>query len=192
MSIYTDIVIGSWVVFILYWGVSAIGVKRDINRSLWWRFAWLRFAVIAVILSVLWKNPKFEAVIQRFWILPATSPYVPLAVVGAVLGVLGTAYAIWARVHLGRNWSPIPNVKEEHELVTSGPYRLVRHPIYTGMIVAALGTAFVIPVWFAIFAAITAMFIWRVRVEEDLMTKQFPNHYPEYKKHTWALIPYVW
>lgn len=192
MSIFTYIISGSWAVFILIWFISAFGVKRDINRSPWRRLAWLRIVFIAVILSLLWKRKSLGWLTNHWGILQAAPPNMSLAAIGAILCVLGITLAVWARVHLGRNWSPIPSLKEEHELITSGPYSLVRHPIYTGMIAATLGTAFVIPVWAFIFLIMSGMFVWRVKLEENIMTKQFPNEYPEYKKRTWALIPWLW
>ena len=192
MLIPTSIIIACWAAMILFWTVSAFNVKHDIKNSPWRRFGWLRIVLILVILSVLWARSSLGTLTHRLGILQAVSPNSSLAFIGALLCILGISYAIWARVHLGRNWSPIPNVKEGHELITSGPYRLVRHPIYTGIIVAALGTGLVIPVWLVIFIVMTAVFIWRVHVEEELMTKQFPSQYPEYKKRTWALLPFIW
>ena len=181
-----------WIVFILFWMISAFSVKRDVKNSPWRRFAWLRIVIALIIASLLLSRSKSDLFAHRLEILQAVYSNSTSAFIGVMLTVLGIGYAIWARVHLGRNWSPIPNVKEDHELITSGPYRLVRHPIYTGIMTATLGTGFVIPLWFLVFVVMTAVFIWRVIVEEDLMTKQFPNQYPEYKKRTWAFVPYVW
>ncbi|MDR3643089.1 MAG: isoprenylcysteine carboxylmethyltransferase family protein [Candidatus Doudnabacteria bacterium] len=192
MDTFTYIVSLSWAAFILFWVISAFGAKRDLGRSPWRRLAWLRIVIVAVILTVIWKKEPLGALAQHWGISQAVPANTALAAIGTVLCLLGVAFAIWARVHLGRNWSAAPALKEDHELITSGPYSLVRHPIYTGIIAAALGTAFVIPVWAALFIVISGIFIWRVRVEESLMTKQFPNQYPDYKKRTWALIPYVW
>jgi protein-S-isoprenylcysteine O-methyltransferase len=115
-----------------------------------------------------------------------------LPAIGSMLCVAGIALAIWARLHLGRNWSPAPALKEGHELVTSGPYRLVRHPIYTGILTALLGSSLVSIAALIALVVVGAMFIWRVGAEEKLMMQQFPNEYPQYKRNTRALIPYVW
>jgi len=147
--------------------------------------------LVFVIVGWLWGASSFGRATSHLWISNA-SVVGPLAAVGAVLCVLGIGIAVWARVYLGRNWSPAPALKHGHELVTSGPYTLVRHPIYTGVILAVLGSTLASPQWLIIFFLITGMFIWRVHVEEALMLKQFPNQYPEYKKRTWALIPYIW
>jgi len=177
---------------ILFWILSSFSIKRDVKSSPWRRFAWLRIVVVLVILSALWAKSSLGVLTQRWGIMQAVSPNTSLVFIGALSCLLGVSYAIWARVHLGRNWSPIPNVKEGHELVTSGPYRVVRHPIYTGIILATLGTGLAIHLWLIIFFIMTLNFIWRVKVEEALMIRQFPDQYPEYKKRTWILIPYIW
>lgn len=186
------IIVVCWVTLIITWVVTAFGVKHDVKKSLWRRFVWLRIVIIFIILSILWERSSLGAFDHVRGIFQTVYPSPLLFVVGSLLCILGIGYAIWARIHLGRNWSPIPNVKEDHELITSGPYRLVRHPIYTGIILATLGTGLVIPIWFFVFFIMTGNFIWRVKKEEALMTKQFPDQYPEYMKRTWALVPWVW
>ena len=192
MPITLIIIVASWVAMILFWVISAFSVKRDVQSGRWRRFVWLRIVILLVVLSFLWARSSLGILADRWGIVQTVSQNTLLAGIGALLCALGVGYAIWARVHLGKNWSPIPNVKEGHELITGGPYRLVRHPIYTGIIAATFGTGLAIHVWFLVFLIMTANFIWRVRTEERLMTKQFPDQYPEYKKKTWALIPWVW
>jgi protein-S-isoprenylcysteine O-methyltransferase Ste14 len=192
MSIIPWIIAGCWVAFIGYWIISSIGVKRDISVSPWTRLWWVRIAIASVIIGLFWdRSPGGKLTREMF----ATNPYLGLGIfapIGAVLAVAGTALAIWARMHLGRNWSSRPALKEGHELVTSGPYRIIRHPIYTGVILATLGSTIVSPTWLVMFFIITALFIWRVHTEERLMMQQFPDQYPAYKKNTWALVPYLW
>lgn len=107
--------------------------------------------------------------------------------------LVGVAFAIWARIHLCRNWSPAPAMKENHELITSGPYQFVRHPIYTGMIVAALGSALAINNFFWLMLIIAVLiFVSRINKEEKFMLRLFPDQYPGYKKRTKALVPFVW
>lgn len=198
MSIVPWIITACWAIFILFWTVSSFGIKRDISRSPWQRLWWLRVTIVTVVLGWLWATSLLGRLTH--YGVPANvlgihhlSPaYAPLAAIGALLCVLGIALAIWARVHLGRNWSPAPALKEGHELVTSGPYRLIRHPIYTGILMALFGTALASTGWFLIFFIVSIVFIRRVYVEEGLMMKQFLKQYPEYKQRTWALVPFVW
>jgi len=191
--LYSLIVSACWLVFVIFWAVSAVGVKRDIDRSSWQQFWLLRIIIIVAVINAIAYSNFARNLNYRFNAFSTFSQETQLAALGALLCVIGIGLAIWARVHIGRNWSGVPSIKEGHELVTSGPYRLIRHPIYTGMILALLGSAFATSAWWLVaFFIVTAMFIWRVRVEESLMTKQFPEQYSEYKKRTWALVPYIW
>lgn len=112
--------------------------------------------------------------------------------VGLGLFALGLGFAVWARVHLGRNWGRPMTQKEEPELVTSGPYRLVRHPIYSGILVAGVGTAVAMSwPWLTAVALAGIYFIYSATVEERYLTGQFPNDYPPYKRSTKMLMPFV-
>jgi len=105
----------------------------------------------------------------------------------------GVGFAIWARRTLGRNWSGGPQIKDGHELVTAGPYRLVRHPIYTGILLAILGTLIGsarVRELVILAVAVPGVCI-KFSIEEKLMLRQFPQAYPEYKRRTKALIPFV-
>ncbi len=116
-----------------------------------------------------------------------------LSSVGLILNVAGMAFLVWARQRLGRNWSQTVSAKEEPELVTSGPYRYIRPPMYTGGFIACLGSAIVAGGAFVfLLLFLGAIFFWRVGAEDKLMEQQFPNEYPDYKKRTKAVIPFVW
>lgn len=109
-----------------------------------------------------------------------------------ILLVAGLGLAVWARIYLGRNWGMPMTRKAEPELVTRGPYRLVRHPIYSGLLLAILGTALVINVfWLIALPVLGAYFIFSATVEERLMTTAFPAAYPSYKAQTKMLVPFV-
>ena len=189
---YALIILSSWIVFVVTWAVSAYNVKPDQDRSARLR---LRLFRVATVLLVVVAAQYFNQLGRGAWLIDTThfAAAIPRALpLGAALTVFGIALAIWARLHLGRNWSPHPAVKEGHELITSGPYRLVRHPIYTGILLALLGSV-ATGVWLlVVFVAVGATFVWRVKVEERLMRQQFPEQYMMYQKHTWALVPYVW
>ncbi len=187
----TDVIAICWAVFTVYWGISAVKVKKDIRRrGAWWKsVAWRLLLALAVILVI--RFPPVRRVIQTSVYRFAISS-LPVRVVGAALCTAGIAFAIWARANLGANWSEKPSVKEGHELVTSGPYQLVRHPIYFGMLVGLLGTTFVsgIP-GLIVFLFLGVVFVNRIRVEERLTVGLFPDKYPEYRKRTKTLIPYI-
>ena len=115
-----------------------------------------------------------------------------LAGVGVALFVLGLSLAIWARLYIGRNWGMPMTRKEEPELVTTGPYRRVRHPIYTGIILAMLGTALATTLFGLIAVAVlAAYFIYSATREESYLAGQFPDTYPAYKRSTKMLVPFV-
>ena len=112
---------------------------------------------------------------------------------GAALTLAGIAFTIWARVLLGGNWSGGVTLKHDHELVIDGPYRWVRHPIYTGLLVALAGTALALGEWRGLLAlAIAAAALWRkLGLEEALMRGQFGDAYAHYAERVPALIPFV-
>jgi protein-S-isoprenylcysteine O-methyltransferase Ste14 len=110
---------------------------------------------------------------------------------GAVFGC-GLALALWARLALGRNWGMPKTLKDEPELVTSGPYRFVRHPIYTGFLLAMLGSALATSLyWLIVLVIVGGYFVHSARVEERLMATTFPDAYPSYQARTKMLIPFL-
>jgi protein-S-isoprenylcysteine O-methyltransferase Ste14 len=115
-----------------------------------------------------------------------------LEAVGVILLLSGLALAVWARIYLGRNWGMPMTQKDEPELVTSGPYDLVRHPIYSGILLALLGTSLATNLYLLIAVLVIGFyFIYSAKVEEKNMTTRFPNTYPGYRMRTKMLIPFV-
>ena len=115
----------------------------------------------------------------------------PVQTVGLAFTAAGCLFAIWARLVLGANWSGTARVKEGHELIVKGPYRSVRHPIYTGIVVACIGTALAIGEWRCILGlgVILLGLILKIAQEERLMMAAFPHAYPQYRRRVKALIP---
>lgn len=188
MTIFYWLVLISWFIFISYWLISSWGVKRDLASNVWWsgRAYAVRLTLAAIIILVAVFG--FSSVGSDL-----KAGGTGAAEIGSVLTIVGIGLAIWARFHLGKNWSSRPALKENHELVTTGPYRFLRHPIYTGVLLAEFGTALVVGyVWFAALIFGIIVFVRRIFVEEKIMIQQFPNQYPAYKKRTKALIPFVW
>jgi protein-S-isoprenylcysteine O-methyltransferase Ste14 len=115
-----------------------------------------------------------------------------LAAVGLVFFFCGLAFAVWARLHIGRNWGTPMTRKNEPELVTSGPYHLVRHPIYSGILVAGVGTAIGLSwMWLVVVGLAGIYFVYSATVEERFLTEQFPDTYPSYRRSTKMLVPFV-
>jgi protein-S-isoprenylcysteine O-methyltransferase Ste14 len=168
----------AWVVFWVYWLASAVTVKAG-SRTSRTRLPGLSAVALLVVLRVFRGG---NGVIN--------DPV--LGAIGAVLFVCGLGLAVWARVYLGRNWGMPMTRKDEPELVTSGPYRFVRHPIYSGILLALLGTALAVNLYVLVAAAIIgAYFVYSAKVEEGLMIDSFPTAYPSYRARTKMLIPFV-
>ena len=174
------IVIG-WVVFWGYWLISASNVKSGENR--WNRFVGVRVAVI-VLVVLLTRFVGFGARREtENW---------ALAGAGLALWFLGLALAVWARLYIGRNWGMPMTRKDDPDLVTTGPYHSIRHPIYTGIILGAVGTALATTLFGLIAVAVLAgYFVYSAINEERYLTGRFPDKYPEYKQHSKMLIPFV-
>jgi protein-S-isoprenylcysteine O-methyltransferase Ste14 len=171
----------AWVAFWVYWLASAASAKHGTHRGLAGRVPRLLIIAAAVVLL------RFSGLHGS-----GTIDSVPLAALGSALFAAGLGLAIWARIHLGRNWGMPMTRKDEPELVTSGPYRFVRHPIYSGILLALLGTALATDLYLLIVCAVMgAYFIHSARVEERLMADAFPDAYASYRARSKMLIPFV-
>ncbi|WP_181391617.1 methyltransferase family protein [Methanospirillum lacunae] len=126
--------------------------------------------------------------------MPILKDNVLISLAEFIITCIGLGFACFARVHLGKNWSSIPEVKKEHTLIKSGPYQIVRHPIYTGFLVGIIGSALMIGsfLFFYILVVVLIVFIIKIRIEEKLMLTRFPDEYTQYKKDVKALIPYIY
>jgi protein-S-isoprenylcysteine O-methyltransferase Ste14 len=170
-----------WAAFWISWIAAAFTMKREhfpLGRELRIRALILIIAIVLVRLGA-FRGHGFN-----------TDPW--RATLGLVLLGLGLGFAIWARVHIGRNWGTPMSQKDDPELVTSGPYHLVRHPIYSGILIASVGTAVALS-WFLLIAVALAgiYFAYSATVEERYMAKQFPETYPAYRRSTKMLVPFV-
>jgi protein-S-isoprenylcysteine O-methyltransferase Ste14 len=177
-----DIVIGlGWAVFWIYWIAASVGVKA--GRTRWARFAGVRVAIILVVLLLLrLRVLNGKAVTGDPW----------LQVIGLAIFLLGLALAVWARVYLGRNWGMPMSEKADPELVTTGPYSTVRHPIYSGIILAMIGTTIAVSLyWLVAVVLLGAYFLYSAVMEERYMAGLFPDAYPRYKQSTRMLIPFI-
>ena len=187
-SLAIDIISGCWLVFAAIWVIAAQSTKPTVYRET--RTQRLRYWVLLVIAYVLLLYGRRLPNPLNLGIVPHVAP---LAWAAAVLCVIGLAFALWARVTLGRNWSGVVTLKEGHELVERGPYRFVRHPIYTGILTMFFATALA-QGHLAGFAGTLLMFasFWiKLRDEEKLMLQQFPERYAAYRRRAKRIIPFV-
>lgn len=200
MTTYGTVIVGCWVIYLLVWAVSAFNVKRDIRggsgniRQQFWVVRLVAAAIVLLFVAVRIATGTAHFTNSRLIFTRVIFPQSRvLDWTAAALSVIGVGFAIWARVHLGRNWSPRPAVKENHELVTTGPYAYVRHPIYTGLILMAFGTALTGSIWgLGVFIVAVLFYVSRIGREEKIMLELFPDAYPMYQARTKKLIPWVW
>ena len=175
--------VAGWLVFIIYWQIaaknSAPSKSRESHRSRQIHQLLLNGGLLLVLIPVVGLRSRF---------LPASS-----YLVAAGLGVQAASglLAVWARRHLGANWSGEISIKMEHQLIRTGPYRLIRHPIYTGMLGMFAGTALVLGELHALigFALAMAAYVRKIRLEESNLVQAFGPEYHEYLRKTWALLP---
>ncbi len=177
------IVVGAiWILFWFCWLLAASTAKQGNNR--WGRFAGARVALVVLVVLLLhlglFKGKRTET----------TNPW--LEGIGLAVFLLGLGLAIWARIYIGRNWGMPMTERAEPELVNTGPYSIIRHPIYSGIMLALIGTALAVALYFFVAVVVVgAYFIFSAVTEERNMTRLFPDAYPEYKRSTKMLIPYI-
>jgi protein-S-isoprenylcysteine O-methyltransferase Ste14 len=183
-----------WIIFLGYWAIHWRSVKPT-KETTWesqkigWMIAWI--IVIVYFLSP-WGQQNFlnQTNLALFSLFKTTAAYI----IGVIFLIGGLITAIVARKTLARNWSGNVELKEDHQLITTGVYKYIRHPIYTGVSFMGLGTFILyhsllsllfvlILVWF---------FMYKLKKEEVLLLKHFPKEYPGYIKKTKALIPFIY
>jgi len=186
-SASSHIIIACWLIFIVVWLVSAFSTKRTAERQTvlsalahripvglgWWMLAFPRF------------DPPMN------WQIIPRSELPQIA--GAGICVYGLLFTLWARRTLAGNWSSDVTFKRDHELIRKGPYRFVRHPIYTGLLVMCFGTAIQIgQLRGALGLVFVAIGFWiKLSQEGRLLLRHFPDAYPTYQREVKALVPFV-
>ncbi|HVZ11674.1 MAG TPA: isoprenylcysteine carboxylmethyltransferase family protein [Patescibacteria group bacterium] len=187
MPIYNLILIICWAVFLIYWFFTSLHTKKNRNSS---KEFWFARWVVAVIILVFFRHQVAD-IVAAFKIIPSSSA--TLGIVGDLFAIVGIGFAIWARKNLGANWGTPMTIKESPDLVTSGPYSYVRHPIYTGVLLAILGSVVVgTPGWIIVFLVSFVGFFYSARREEHDMIREFGEKYRSYMKRTKFLIPFVY
>lgn len=175
-----------WMIFAAVWLIAWLRTKRTQERAP--LSSRLLYAVPVMIGSYLFFNNNATSGWGRARLFPGNPVLDSIAVLVTALGI---GFAIWARFYLGTNWSSAVSVKVGHELIRTGPYTWVRHPIYSGLLLALVGTALQQDRVIALIAvALFWLGFWiKSRMEEEFMRKTFGEQYVEYRKSTGALIP---
>ena len=178
-----------WTALWIVWLISALAAKRSVQRQT------IASRLEQSILVTTAFSLLFGRGLWPHWLRQRVLPGhdVGLLWSGLVLTAAGVGFAILARFWIGRNWSGTIAIKEQHELIQSGPYRIVRHPIYTGLLLAYLSTAIVHGELrgFVGFVLLLLGFGLKLRMEETFMVQQFGNAYLDYKRRVKALVPFV-
>ena len=175
-----------WIVFVLYWIVSAIRTRDTLQtESSGSRYAILLIEIAGFVL--LFRHSAGVGFLgERFMHRTLAS-----AIIGSILTWVGIGLAIWARYHLAEYWSARITIKQDHQLIRTGPYARLRHPIYSGIILAAIGSAVVIDQWRCVLGVCLVLigYCIKARKEETMLTQQFGDAFREHQKQTGFLIP---
>jgi len=185
---YMWITVLCWCSFFAYWRVMSPKVKTTVyeqdklSRMVYLFFVFFSLGAVYI--------PYFGIGFLGYQLIPVGDFS---GIAGALICISGVSFAIWARKTLGENWSAKITLKKEHELIQSGPYKIVRHPIYTGFELMILGPAIVFGELkgFIALGIVMVSHLLKIRKEEELMRQQFPEQYVEYSKRVKRLIPFI-
>lgn len=187
--IWPYLIEGPWIVFVAYWTVGALKTRRTVSReSFTSRYGILFLEILGFVL--LFSDAAGIGVLGHRVVHRTYA----LAVVGVALTWIGITIALWARWHLGQYWSARVTLKEDHKLIRTGPYAHFRHPIYSGIDLAAVGGALAIDQWRCVAGVgLIVLGYWiKARKEESMLAAQFGEAFEEHCRHTGFLIPKLW
>jgi len=177
-----------WAIFYACWLPSAFVTKKTaVRESILGSFSYrIPVVLAAIVLIYAPRMPKPMSAV----IFPSTTPICVLVVAFCITGLVT---CLWARITLGRNWSSVVVLKVDQELVQAGPYRFVRHPIYSGMILMFAAIVLLVgrAAGILAFGLFVYSFVLKLRREERMMLRQFPTTYPEYAEKTKRLVPFI-
>lgn len=178
-----------WAVFGVLWLLAAAFGKRTVQRQASGART-LQLALLVAAYALL-ADPNLGWDFFNRRLVPAGTA---TTATGYALLAAGMLFAGWARVYLGSNWSSNVTLKQDHTLIRSGPYRIVRHPIYAGLLLALLGTAIVLGELRCFLGIVLAAIAWKYKSinEEALMVQKFGDQYMRYRREVKGLVPYIW
>lgn len=183
-------ILATWLFLLLFWIISANKVKKEQSGESYFLKLIQYWLPLIIALYLLLPEEWFGSRLLNQAFLPHNN-YIGTA--GLLLSISGTFLACHARNILGRNWSLSIQQKENHELIETGPYRIIRHPIYTGLLLMFTGSGIALGEYRAILAILIffASFWYKLMKEEKLLLKLFNEKYSAYRSRTKALIPYI-
>jgi protein-S-isoprenylcysteine O-methyltransferase Ste14 len=180
--------IGAWALWAAYWYISALFVNKT-RSSEGWAARMQHLLPLALGFVLIFHDRH-----GRGWLWGRIYESQTAEAIGTALTVAGLLFAVWGRLHLGKYWSGIITLKEGHKLIRTGPYRFVRHPLYTGFLSAVLGSAITASTGDAFigFVIMLVAYLIKMRREEKLLTGEFGQEYVAFKSQVWALLPFVY
>lgn len=179
----------AWLVFLAIWVIAATKTKPAVRKES--PISRTGVSLILIAAYILLFVPWYRAGILTQRLL--TGSGAPAAT-GFAITIIGIAFACWARFYIGGNWSSAVTVKQHHELIRTGPYAFVRHPIYTGILLAFLGSAIALGQIRGLISVVIAAIALRTKslVEEAFMQQEFPAEYRRYMREVKAIVPLIW
>lgn len=177
-----------WVAFFVYWWIPVLR-ERTPKKRVSSHGSFLSCMIVPIAAVMIGAGLLAPWLLDTL-VLPET---LPVFLAGLLVTLSGLGFAIRARRHLGLNWSARPAIRENHTLTRTGPYAIVRHPIYTGLLTGVLGTAIATGSLLAFFclAIMLPALLWKIRIEETFLKEEFGEEYERYRQQVKALIPYV-
>jgi len=174
-----------WFLFFSYWAVASRNSAPTKTAESPLSTSFHQVVLMLALVLLFWSVPGLSG-----WFLPQKFHF--LVAIGVVIQAAFAVLGVWARRHLGRNWSGEVRIGEGHELVRTGPYHVLRHPIYTAMLGMFVGTAIASSQYHAIvgLAIVTVAYLRKTRLEEQILHQTFGTEYAAYQKTTWALVPF--
>jgi len=178
-----------WLAIFILWAILSFAVKQTVGSRSDARARVSVWFVMVAWLILFNRNLRPGILGERFLPAGPAAKYIGLA-----LTVVGLGFAVWARFAIGRNWGGMITVQQDHKLMQRGPYAIVRHPIYSGFMLATLGTAIILGEIGGLISVALIVISWgyKARLEETLMVEQFGAEYEDYRRHVRALIPGIW
>jgi protein-S-isoprenylcysteine O-methyltransferase Ste14 len=179
-----------WVIFFLFWILAALRNRQSVQRSEPFSSRLVNIILYGITAAMLLYDWRIAA--------PLSARFIPdhcmASFTGLVIQAAGLGFALWAQKHLGSNWSAQVTLAEDHQLIRSGPYRIVRNPMYLGILAGMFGTAVVIGELraFLAAAAVLAALLWKIKVEEEMLSRYFGEGYRTYKKDVKSIIPFIY
>jgi protein-S-isoprenylcysteine O-methyltransferase Ste14 len=185
-----QIIAGIWIVFIAYLFIPVLWARTPVERmSIQYILLLIIFVIIVMIIAIIFASYEPHALV--FHVIPNSQL---TGVIGIILTIIGLGFSTWARLHLGKNWSSMVEVKVGHELIRTGPYRIVRNPMYTGFIIAFVGAVIAVGnlLAFVVLVIFSVSIVIKIKAEEKILLEKFGEDYLQYKRDVKAsIIPWV-